>query len=222
MATTVKKVLSELPDVSVEEHAKLKEEVKKFEEKRDPAEVKQDIAKMQEDLKKLEEAMAKLEEQKAKDPVLMVDIEKLLKELEMLEKERNERRDRVTALTDEAEKLKARLDTTPRYVPPPPVQVRLPNPKTMPEQAVIHHVLVSGNKLMPVRIQELQTAVENELAVVSYFLIPRNRFEAHDYQLLSGERQDRFRLVDGELKLARREIILDMSVLSMPNLAIFL
>ena len=107
--------------------------------------------------------MAKLEEQKAKDPVVMVDIEKLLKELEMLEKERNERRDRVAALTDEAEKLKARLDTTPRYVPPPPVQVRLPNPKTMPEQAVIHHVLVSGNKLMPVRIQELQTAVENEL-----------------------------------------------------------
>jgi hypothetical protein len=163
LATTVKKVLSELPDVSVEEHAKLKEEVKKFEEKRDPAEVKQDIAKVQEDLKKLEEAMAKLEEQKAKDPVVMVDIEKLLKELEMLEKERNERRDRVAALTDEAEKLKARLDTTPRYVPPPPVQVRLPNPKTMPEQAVIHHVLVSGNKLMPVRIQELQTAVENEL-----------------------------------------------------------
>jgi hypothetical protein len=163
LATTVKKVLSELPDVSVEEHAKLKEEVKKFEEKRDPAEVKQDIAKVQEDLKKLEEAMAKLEEQKAKDPVVMVDIEKLLKELEMLEKERNERRDRVAALTDEAEKLKARLDTTPRYVPPPPVQVRLPNPKTMPEQAAIHHVLVSGNKLMPVRIQELQTAVENEL-----------------------------------------------------------
>jgi hypothetical protein len=163
LATTVKKVLSELPDVSVEEHAKLKEEVKKFEEKRDPAEVKQDIAKVQEDLKKLEEEMAKLEEQKAKDPVVMVDIEKLLKELEMLEKERNERRDRVAALTDEAEKLKARLDTTPRYVPPPPVQVRLPNPKTMPDQAAIHHVLVSGNKLMPVRIQELQTAVENEL-----------------------------------------------------------
>jgi hypothetical protein len=163
LATTVKKVLSELPDVSVEEHAKLKEEVKKFEDKRDPAEVKQDIAKVQEDLKKLEEAMAKLEEQKAKDPVVMVDIEKLLKELEMLEKERNERRDRVAALTDEAEKLKARLDTTPRYVPPPPVQVRLPNPKTMPDQAAIHHVLVSGNKLMPVRIQELQTAVENEL-----------------------------------------------------------
>jgi hypothetical protein len=163
LATTVKKVLSELPDVSVEAHAELKEEMKKFEEKRDPAEVKQDIAKVQEDLKKLEESMAKLEEQKAKDPVVMVDIEKLLKELEMLEKERNERRERITALTDEADKLKARLDTTPRYVPPPPVQVRLPNPKTMPEQAVIHPVLVSGNKLMPVRIQELQTAVENEL-----------------------------------------------------------
>lgn len=163
LATTVKKVLSELPDVSVEAHAKLKEEMKKFEEKRDPAEVKQDIAKVQEDLKKLQEAMAQLEEKKAKDPVVMVDIEKLLKELEMLEKERNERRDRVAALTDEAEKLKARLDTTPRYVPPPPVQVRLPNPKPPPDQSVMHHVLVSGNKLMPTRLPELQAVVENEL-----------------------------------------------------------
>jgi hypothetical protein len=163
LATTVKKVLSELPDVSVEEHAKLKEAMKKFEEKRDPTEVKQDIAKVQEDLKKLQESLAKLEEQKAKDPVILVDIEKLLKELEMLEKERNERRSRVAALTEEAEKLKARLDTTPRYVPPPPVQVRLPNPKAPPDQSVSHHILVSGNKLMPVRIQEIQAAVENEM-----------------------------------------------------------
>jgi hypothetical protein len=163
LATTVKKVLSELPDVSVEAHAALKEEMKKFEEKRDPAEVKQDIAKMQEDLKKVQEAMAKLEEQKAKDPVVLVDIEKLLKEIEMLEKERNERRDRVNALTAEANQLKARLDTTPRYVPPPPVQVRLPNPKSLPEQSVVHRVMVAQNKLIPVRIQELQTAVENEL-----------------------------------------------------------
>jgi len=67
-----------------------------------------------------------------------------------------------------------------------------------------------------------KTAREDEIAVSSYFLLVRNRFEASDSQLLSGERRDRFRLVDGELKLARREIQLDMSVLSMPNLAIFL
>ena len=80
----------------------------------------------------------------------------------------------------------------------------------------------SRTRRLITKIRVWKTEVENELSVVSYFLIPRNRFEAHDYQILSGERQDRFRVVDGELKLARREIILDMSVLSMPNLAIFL
>lgn len=67
-----------------------------------------------------------------------------------------------------------------------------------------------------------KTASANEYQVVSYFLLSRNRFEAHELQLLSGERHDRLRLVDGQWKLARREIFIDMSVLSMPNLAIFL
>jgi 3-phenylpropionate/cinnamic acid dioxygenase small subunit len=66
-----------------------------------------------------------------------------------------------------------------------------------------------------------KTERENEYDVTSYFLVTRNRFEQHDYQLMSGKRMDRWRLVDGELKLARRIIDLDMSVLSMPNLAIF-
>lgn len=67
-----------------------------------------------------------------------------------------------------------------------------------------------------------KTAAENEYSVVSYFLLSRNRFEASELQLLSGERHDRLRLIDGQFKLARRDIFIDMSVLSMPNLAIFL
>lgn len=66
------------------------------------------------------------------------------------------------------------------------------------------------------------TSRENELAVTSYFLLTRNRFEVSTTQLLSGERHDRFRMLDGKLMLARREIKIDMSVLGMPNLAIFL
>lgn len=67
-----------------------------------------------------------------------------------------------------------------------------------------------------------KTTADNEYSVVSYFLLSRNRFEAHDLQQITGERHDRLRIIDGEIKLARREIIIDMSVLSMPNLAIFL
>lgn len=80
----------------------------------------------------------------------------------------------------------------------------------------------SRTRRLITNIRVWKTETEGELAVSSYFLIPRNRFESHEYQILSGERQDRFRQEGGELKLARREILLDMSVLSMPNLAIFL
>lgn len=80
----------------------------------------------------------------------------------------------------------------------------------------------SRTRRLITNIRVWETEQSNEYAVVSYFLIPRNRFEAHDYQIISGERHDRFRLEEGKLMLARREIILDMSVLSMPNLAIFL
>jgi 3-phenylpropionate/cinnamic acid dioxygenase small subunit len=66
-----------------------------------------------------------------------------------------------------------------------------------------------------------KTERESEYDVTSYFLVTRNRFEQHEYQLMSGKRMDRWRLENGELKLARRIIDLDMSVLSMPNLAIF-
>jgi PAH dioxygenase small subunit len=41
-------------------------------------------------------------------------------------------------------------------------------------------------------------------------------------QLLAGERHDVLRRVDGELRLARRVVLLDHTVLPMDNLAIFL
>jgi 3-phenylpropionate/cinnamic acid dioxygenase small subunit len=80
----------------------------------------------------------------------------------------------------------------------------------------------SRTRRLITNIRVWATKTEGEYAVQSYFMVPRNRFEANDYQLLSGERNDRLRLVDGQWKLARREIVLDMAVLSMPNLAIFL
>lgn len=62
----------------------------------------------------------------------------------------------------------------------------------------------------------------NEFDATSYVLLTRNRFEESEMMVLSLVRYDRIRLVDGRLKLAKREIIVDQSVLGMPNLAIFL
>jgi 3-phenylpropionate/cinnamic acid dioxygenase small subunit len=61
-----------------------------------------------------------------------------------------------------------------------------------------------------------------ELRVESYVLVFRSRGDVRDAYFLSAGRTDVLREVDGELKLARRDIEVDESVLRMQNLGIFL
>jgi 3-phenylpropionate/cinnamic acid dioxygenase small subunit len=62
----------------------------------------------------------------------------------------------------------------------------------------------------------------NEFAVSSYILVSRSRFDENELKFLSAVRNDILRRDGDSFKLAKREIILDQSVLGFPNLAIFL
>jgi 3-phenylpropionate/cinnamic acid dioxygenase small subunit len=62
-----------------------------------------------------------------------------------------------------------------------------------------------------------------ELVADSYLVLLRHRGHQTDYEVLSGERHDRFRRrADGRLALVSREVVLDRSSLAMVNLAVFL
>jgi len=61
---------------------------------------------------------------------------------------------------------------------------------------------------------------ENEVKARSAFLLYRSRLE-HDVDLFAGQREDILRRVDGEWKIARRNIVLDQAVLQAKNLSIF-
>jgi 3-phenylpropionate/cinnamic acid dioxygenase small subunit len=63
---------------------------------------------------------------------------------------------------------------------------------------------------------------DGELEVLSSVLLFRSRGDAHGPDLVSAGRTDVLRRVDGELRLARREIAVDESVLRTQNLAVFL
>ena len=63
---------------------------------------------------------------------------------------------------------------------------------------------------------------DGELAVKSYLLLFRSRGDVRPAEVLSAERVDVLRQVDGGLRLARRTILVDESVLPTQNLAIFL
>lgn len=61
----------------------------------------------------------------------------------------------------------------------------------------------------------------DELEVHSYVLIYRNRGTDAGYELLSGERHDVLRRVQGAWRLARREFVVDQAMLGVRNLGIF-
>ncbi|SFQ89421.1 3-phenylpropionate/cinnamic acid dioxygenase, small subunit [Halopseudomonas formosensis] len=68
-----------------------------------------------------------------------------------------------------------------------------------------------------------ETANSNEFDVTSYMLLTRSRFSDHNVDVISCERRDLIRReADGSFKLARREALLDQSVIGTPNLAVFL
>jgi len=162
LAKSVEKVLSDLPVVSQEEHEKLKEAVAEFEDKRDPLEVAAEITKLEDELKKTVDSLKLLEEKQAKSPVVMVDLEQLIKQLEKAKEERTKRKLSVDQLLAEIDNLKKKLDTTPRYEPPPSIVVRLPSSKAMPEGAELQRVIVSDNRLLLVQNDEIFKIVEEQ------------------------------------------------------------
>ena len=61
----------------------------------------------------------------------------------------------------------------------------------------------------------------SEFHVHSNFLVYRTRLDT-DQDIYVGTRQDTLRRVDGQLKIARRTIILDQTILDARNISIFL
>jgi 3-phenylpropionate/cinnamic acid dioxygenase small subunit len=61
-----------------------------------------------------------------------------------------------------------------------------------------------------------------DLSVASNVLLLRTRFDDGRTELLSGDRRDVLRRVDGELLLARRTVYLDQTTLAMSSITTFL
>ena len=70
-----------------------------------------------------------------------------------------------------------------------------------------------------VRVSRLD---DNRFDVKSYILMTRNRLEAVEYQLLSAERCDIIEKTEDGLKLVKREIFADSTIIGMKNLQLFL
>jgi len=61
-----------------------------------------------------------------------------------------------------------------------------------------------------------------ELTVKTNLLLFRSRGTTGEHDLIAGERTDVLRLVEGELKIAKRHVVLDQAMLGTKNLGVFL
>ena len=81
----------------------------------------------------------------------------------------------------------------------------------------------SRTRRLITNVRVWEAAKLDEFEVESYLLLSRSRYEQSQLQILSCVRHDLWRRSGtGAFKLARREIIVDQSVLGMANLAVFL
>jgi hypothetical protein len=143
-AQTVKKILSDLPPVSKEEHQKMLDQVKALPPPpADPEKIVEDKLKAEQDLKKAIEQLATVDTSDVAKQMQFMDLDSFRKKLDDAKKERETQKVEVDKLLTEVERLKALLDQTPIYAPPPPTYVRLPNPRPFPEKANETRVLVA-------------------------------------------------------------------------------
>ncbi|MGV3659778.1 MAG: hypothetical protein ACO1TE_06330 [Prosthecobacter sp.] len=143
-ARAVQKILSDLPPVTPEEHKKMEEEVKKLPPPpADPKKLEEDKKKAEEQMKKAVEDLKTIDTADMQSQMKFMDLESFQKQLEERRKEREAKKAETDKLLTEAERLKALLDQTPVYQPPPPTFVRLPNPRPYPEKPVETRVLVA-------------------------------------------------------------------------------
>jgi len=143
-ARVVQKILSDLPPVTEEEHKKVVEQVKQLPPPpADPKKLEEDQKKAEEDMKKAVEQLKSIDTSEMQAKMKFMDLDAFKKQVEERKKARDLSKAETDKLLAEVERLKALLDQTPEFKPPPPTYIRLPNPRPYPEKPVETRVLVA-------------------------------------------------------------------------------
>lgn len=143
VASAVKKVLSDLPPVTKEELQQIQEQVKQLPEKIDPVKVEEQQKQSEAQLKRAIEDLKTVDTADLQSKMKFMDLDAFQKQLDQRRKDREASKVETDKMLAELERLKALLDKTPVYQPPPPTYVRLPNPRAYPEKPNETRVLVA-------------------------------------------------------------------------------
>ncbi|MDH4476401.1 MAG: hypothetical protein QE274_07990, partial [Verrucomicrobiaceae bacterium] len=144
IASTVKKILSDLPPVTPEEHAKMVETIKQLPPPpADPEKIEETKEIAEQKLKKAVEDLKTIDTTALESQMKMMDLDEFRKKMAEAKEKRAAAKTEVDKLLAEVERLKALLDQTPEYKPEPATVVRLPNPRPYPAEPKETRVLVA-------------------------------------------------------------------------------
>lgn len=166
-ARMVQKILSDLPPVTPEQHQKMKEEVEKLPPPMDPKQIEEREKLAQQEMKKAVEQLKTIDTTSLEQRAKFMDLDELRKQLEARRKDREAAKAETDKLLQEVERLKALLDQTPKYVPPPPTYVRLPNPRPYPEKPNETRILVAKEGVLFFRESDYLTPIHQGLEKIT-------------------------------------------------------
>jgi hypothetical protein len=143
-ARIVQKILSDLPPVTEQEAQKMKDQVNALPPPiADPKKIEEEKIKAQTDLQKVLEELKTVDTADLAKKFKEMDLDSYKKQLEEAKKKREANKAATDKLLAEVERLKALLDQTPVFTPPPATVIRLPNPRPYPKKPVETRVLVA-------------------------------------------------------------------------------
>ncbi|HEY1084366.1 MAG TPA: hypothetical protein VGE29_19015 [Prosthecobacter sp.] len=144
LAAAVNKILSDLPPVTEEEHAKMVEQLKKLPPiAEDPKKLEEKQRIVEIDEKKILDELSKIDTTSVQAQMKYMDLDSFRKKLQDSRAEREKQKAEMDKLLTELDRLKALLDQTPVYEPPAPKFVRLPNPRPYPAKPNETRILVA-------------------------------------------------------------------------------
>jgi hypothetical protein len=163
MATTVGRILSELPRVTDDDLQLIRQQLAEIPE---PVETPEELDKKQEiaqqELKKVIEEVKSIDITDMQNLVYM-DLESFRKKLDEAKKQRENEKQETDKLLVEVERLKALLDETPEYKPEPATVVRIPNPRPYPKEPKETRVLVAKEGVIVFNQDEFMAGIYDGL-----------------------------------------------------------
>jgi len=164
ISSSVKKILSELPPITIEEFEKLAKQLKEQpKEQQTPEDVLKKTDEAIAQIKKITDELKTIDLTDEQQKVKFVDLEDIRKKIDRAKYDRDKEKVEMDKLFAEVDHLKKLLDDTPVFQPPPPKYVRIPNPRPVPEGATRESFLISKGRVIYLNDRAFLDVVQREM-----------------------------------------------------------